>query len=80
MELPLNLHPFAFMDVTYYGDTYLNVGAEEALVAMKQWVPVVKTVGGTLISVWHNRTFSQFEPQWKDWAEVYKSFIDAAKS
>ena len=79
MELPLNLHPFAFMDVTYYGDTYLNVGAEEALAGMKQWVPVVKAVGGTLISVWHNRTFSEFEPQWKGWAEVYKSFIDAAK-
>ncbi|NDH78642.1 MAG: hypothetical protein EBY63_07435, partial [Flavobacteriia bacterium] len=79
MELPLNLHPFAFMDVTYYGDTYLNVSAEEALAGMKQWVPVVKEVGGTLISVWHNRTFSEFEPQWKGWAEVYKSFIDAAK-
>jgi len=50
------------------------------LAAMKQWVPVVKAVGGTLISVWHNRTFSEFEPQWKGWAEVYKSFIDAAKS
>ena len=79
MELPLNMHPFVFMDVTYYGDTYLNVSAEEALAAMKQWVPVVKDVGGTLISVWHNRTFSEFEPQWKGWAEVYKSFIDAAK-
>ena len=31
MELPLNLHPFAFMDVTYYGDTYLNVGCRGSL-------------------------------------------------
>jgi hypothetical protein len=79
-ELPLNIHPFVFMDVTYYDSKYLGMEAQASLEAMVQWVPKVKAVGGTLISVWHNRTFSEFEPQWFGWADVYKSLIHAAKS
>lgn len=79
-ELPLNIHPFVFMDVTYYDSKYLGMDTQASLEAMVQWVPKVKAVGGTLISVWHNRTFSEFEPQWFGWADVYKSLIHAAKS
>lgn len=74
-ELPLLIRPFAFMDITY---AHLN--PKEAAEEMKQWIPSVKKVGGTLISVWHNRTFSEHEAQWKGWPETYKSFIHAAQS
>ena len=73
-ELPLVMRPFAFMDITY---AYLS--PEAAAVQMKQWIPAVKKVGGTLISVWHNRTFSEHEAQWKNWPETYKTFIHAAQ-
>ena len=73
-ELPLVMRPFAFMDITY-----ANLSPEAAAVQMKQWIPAVKKVGGTLISVWHNRTLSEHEAQWKNWAETYKTFIHAAQ-
>ena len=73
-ELPLVMRPFAFMDITY-----AHLSPEAAAVQMKQWIPAVKKVGGTLISVWHNRTFSEHEAQWKNWAETYKTFIHAAQ-
>jgi hypothetical protein len=73
-ELPLLIRPFVFMDITY---AHLN--PKEATEEMKQWIPSVKKVGGTLISVWHNRTFSEHEAQWKGWPETYKSFIHAAQ-
>jgi len=79
-ELPLNIHTFVFMDVTYYDPKYMNLDSQASLEAMLQWVPKVKSVGGTLVSVWHNRTYSEFEPQWEGWAEVYKTFIHGAKS
>ena len=73
-ELPLVMRPFAFMDITY-----AHLSPEAAAVQMKQWIPAVKKVGGTLISVWHNRTFSEHEAQWKNWPETYKTFIHAAQ-
>lgn len=76
-ELPLTLFPFAFMDVTYYD--YGGLGPEESLEQMLPWIDRVKSVGGTLVSVWHNRTFSEHEPVWAGWNDVYKTFIHAAQ-
>lgn len=73
-ELPLIIRPFAFMDITY-----AHLSPEAAADHMKHWIPQVKAVGGTLISVWHNRTFSEHEAQWKGWPETYKTFIHAAQ-
>ncbi len=73
-ELPLVIRPFAFMDITY-----AHLSPEAAAEEMKQWIPLIKNVGGTLISVWHNRTFSEHEVQWKGWPETYKTFIHAAQ-
>jgi hypothetical protein len=78
VELPLTVHPFAFMDVTY-GD-YLGLSAQDALAKMLHWIPIHQKVGGSLISVWHNRTFSEHEPQWMGWVNAYKQFIHAAKA
>jgi uncharacterized protein YukE len=58
---------------------YAHLNPKEAAEEMKQWIPSVKKVGGTLISVWHNRTFSEHEAQWKGWPETYKTFIHAAQ-
>lgn len=73
-ELPLVIRPFAFMDITY-----AHLSPAVAADHMMHWIPQVKAVGGTLISVWHNRTFSEHEAQWKGWPETYKTFIHAAQ-
>jgi hypothetical protein len=77
-ELPITIHPFAFMDSTYAD--YLGYTAEQAEQAMMAWIAPVRKVGGALISTWHNRTFAEREPHWKGWVNVYKKFIDAAKA
>ena len=76
-ELPLVIHPFVFMDTTYY--MYQKKGPKESLEQMKNWPEKVKEVGGELITVWHNRTFGEIEPDTQGWVQVYKEFIDAAQ-
>ncbi len=76
-ETPLELHPFAFMDVTFLD--YQKMGAQEALNQMKALVDEVRSVGGAFESLWHNRIFSQHEPQWVGWVKVYKEFISYAR-
>ena len=76
-ELPLIQHPFAFMDTTYY--MYGGLSAEQARKQLMKWPAIHRKVGGALISIWHNRTFGESEPQTEGWVSVYKDFIDAAK-
>ena len=76
-ELPLVIHPFVFMDTTYY--MYQKKGPKESLEEMKNWPEKIKEVGGELITVWHNRTFGEIEPETQGWVHVYKEFIDAAQ-
>jgi hypothetical protein len=76
-ELPLIQHPFAFMDTTYY--MYGGLSAEQARKQLMKWPAIHRKVGGALISIWHNRTYGESEPQTEGWVSVYKDFIDAAK-
>lgn len=76
-ETPLELHPFAFMDVTFLD--YQKVAPQEALNTMKVLADEVREVGGALESLWHNRTFSGHEPQWSGWVKLYKEFIAYAR-
>lgn len=74
--LPLTLHPFAFMDSTYFD--YLDYSAAKAKEQLMDFATKVRTVGGTLISVWHNRTFGESEPKTQGWVQLYKDFIHEA--
>lgn len=77
VELPLVLHPFAFMDTTYY--LYGEQSAEEAKAEVLKWPSIHKRVGGNLIGIWHNRTFAQTEPSTKGWVDLYKAYLDEAE-
>lgn len=74
--LPLTIHPFAFMDSTYFD--YLDQSASASHDQLMAFPKMVKQVGGTLISVWHNRTFGEHEPKTTGWVQLYKDFIDEA--
>ena len=77
VAIPLTIHPFMIMDVTFID--YKPMPNNEALAAMKTMVDEVKAVNGQLISVFHNRIFSEREIQWRGWNELYKEFIAYAK-
>lgn len=60
----LEMFPFAFMDSVFYD--YLKMSPVESEILMKAIIREVKEVQGVLISVWHDRSFSEFHfPGWK---------------
>lgn len=75
--LPLTMHPFVFMDYTFIGASEDNA-PKQALPRMKALVDEVKAVNGTLYFIWHNRFFSEREPEWKGWNAVYKALLSYA--
>lgn len=72
-QTPLRIHPFAIMDATYR--YYLKVSPEESLNSMKNIINQVKNVNGTLITVWHNETWSDYK-EWKGWKLLFKNMVD----
>ena len=75
--LPLRMHPFMVMDVTFID--YFKTEPETALQRMKTFVDATRAVGGTFISVFHNRIFSEKEPEWQGWKNVYAELLAYAK-
>ena len=73
VEMDLIVRPFAFMDMCYIN--YKNFTPEEAWDEMKELIAMVKSVEGELMSVWHNRTFSEMEENWKGWNDVYEKML-----
>lgn len=69
VDLKLTMHPFAMMDGTLI--YYQNKTSTEAMDHFKPLVDEVKKVNGELISVWHNRIFSEYSPEWVGWNNVY---------
>lgn len=70
---PLRIHPFSIMDATFR--YYLNKNPDESLELIKGIVDQVKKVDGTLISVWHNETWSDYK-EWKGWKELFSKMAD----
>lgn len=76
--LPLKMHPFVMMDGTLI--YYQNVGAADAWDHIAPLIDQVKAVNGELITVWHNRIFSESEPEWEGWNAILKRIINHAKA
>lgn len=75
--LPLKMHPFAMMDGTLI--YYQNVKAEDAWELISPLIDQVKSVQGEMITVWHNRIFSESEPEWRGWNAILKTILNYAK-
>ena len=69
----LRIHPFAIMDATFR--YYLNYTPHQSLDSIKKVVDQVKYVDGTLISVWHNETWSDYK-EWKGWKLLFKEMVE----
>jgi hypothetical protein len=70
----LLIHPFCFMDANAYYEQKLS--AETALEELMQYYEVVKSVNGTLITIWHNN-FLGTDEEFTGWREVYQKFVSS---
>jgi len=70
--LPITIHPFAITDDILRFNLELN--CDNVLLEISEIVADVKKVNGTLISVWHNDTFSNFG-LWEGWKNVYEDMV-----
>lgn len=68
----LFIRPFQIIDTSYID--YLKLNPQDALKHMKRIADEVKMVNGMLITIFHDRTFSQ-TPKPNRWRSVYQKFI-----
>lgn len=71
-QTDLKIHPFCFMDANAYYEQKLS--AEEALIEMMQYYEVIKSVNGTMITLWHN-SFLGTSKEFEGWRDVYERFV-----
>ena len=74
-EQPTNLllHPYCFMEANSFFEQKLS--AEQAFEEMLYYYRTVKSVNGTLITLWHN-TFLGTAELYSGWGEQYQKFIE----
>ena len=75
--LPITIHPFAIIDDTL--NFNMKLSANEVFGKISGIIEEVKQVNGTLISIWHNDTFSD-EGVWKGWRNVYEDMVKLIKA
>ena len=68
----LLLHPFCFMEANSFFEQKFS--SQQALDEMRQYYNVIKSVNGTMITIWHN-SFLGTEKLFKGWKEIYEQFI-----
>ena len=75
--LPITIHPFAIIDDTL--NFNMKLRTNEVVGKISGIIEEVKQVNGTLISIWHNDTFSD-EGAWKGWRNVYEDMVKLIKA
>lgn len=71
-QTELMLFPFCYMEANSYYEQKFT--AQQALEEMRDYRKVVKSVGGMLITIWHNH-FLGNEKVFGEWKQVYEEFI-----
>jgi hypothetical protein len=68
----LLLYPFCQMDANSFYEQKLT--AQQALEEMRQYYTILKSVGGMMITLWHNNFFGT-DKVFAGWKESYEQFI-----
>lgn len=68
----LLIHPFCFMDANSYYEQKLS--SDAALKEMMQYYEVVRSVNGTMITIWHNSLLGTGK-EFDGWREGYEAFV-----
>jgi len=77
LQTKLLLYPFCFMDSnSFYKQKFSGKEASEEL---KHYYEIVRSVNGTLVTIWHNN-FLGTGKQFSGWKEIYEQFISSIKS
>ncbi len=71
-QTTLYIHPFCFMDANSLYEQRQN--AEQTWQELLHYISICKTVGGTLISIWHNN-FLGTSRDFSGWRTLYEKFI-----
>lgn len=72
----LQIHPFCFMDANAYYEE--KKSPAEALDELLQLHAVIRSVNGTMITIWHN-SFLGIDPEFEGWRETYEQFLATVK-
>jgi len=71
-QTKLLLYPFCFMEAnSFYEQKY---STQKAFEELKHYFDIVRSVNGTLITIWHN-SFLGKAKKFKGWREIYEQFI-----
>jgi hypothetical protein len=77
MQTKLLLYPFCFMDSnSFYKQKF---SSQEASKELNHYYEIVRSVNGTLITIWHNN-FLGTGKQFRGWKDIYEQFISSIKS
>lgn len=68
----LRVHPFCFMDANAYFEEGLK--AQAALEELEMYYKVIKSVNGTMITIWHN-SFLGNGNEFSEWKRIYEEFL-----
>ncbi len=71
----LKIFPLQIMDGTLRD--YVQLNPEQAAERSLKIVEKIRGAGGTLVTLWHNESFSGYG-RWKDWEKVYPEILKAA--
>lgn len=69
-QTSLRIFPFTFMDATF--THYYRSNNEQALEKIRDLMKSVYDVGGTMIGIWHNSSFTE-EKEWKGWRSIFET-------
>jgi len=76
-QTKLLLSPFCFMEANSFYEQKLS--AQQAFEELKHYHDVVKSVNGTLSTIWHN-SFLGTATRFRGWREIYENFISLVNS
>ncbi|WP_142412978.1 polysaccharide deacetylase family protein [Hathewaya massiliensis] len=68
--------PLIVMDVTLAGSNYSNLKPKEGILRVKELMSTVENYGGVFTILWHNSSFDELNPLWRQWAYVYGEILE----
>lgn len=71
-QTSLEIFPFCFMEANSYFEQHY--AAEQAAEELQQYHDVVKSVGGELITIFHNHFVTE-QKEWLPWRNMYAEFL-----
>lgn len=77
VKTPLRIHPFCFMDANAFHEE--KKSATEALQQLLEFYEVIRSVNGTMITIWHN-SFLGIDETFDGWRDAYEHFVFKACS